>query len=682
MGQSHGGVGVRKRRISLTSRQSLTSNESEWTEHSHKDVDDGSSSDEDDDIDPHKDLAYDDMILLVMTPNLFSLPQQERVVKNVKLGDNVEAIGRNTVLLHVYDLDERWEGPNNMIVCPIDEFTIGGAFHSGVEVFGNEWSYGKRGVTCQPPRTAEDHVYRCSIPLGNTDKSIEEVAVLLQELCREWKGSDYDLFAHNCCSFAGEFCRRLGVGDQFPSWIDRFARLLANASHGLDHVGTQVRSAFGSVEKGLGQLSIFVSSLVVDDVAEEEEDIEVIYGDMDDMDNMKEGTYIQVSRTEIKMTVSHRWLPRNARRVAPKLALVERMAIQQADHFQPGSNVEYWSSRGWIPTQVKRYDKVTGLYDLECKPQVHRTNVRPACEPQKYAIGEWIQYYSVGQKCWGPAQVLEFTGRNYAVTCKQGFVPPWKLRKWKGEITRPQGCVIRGRGRGQTVNWDDDRNGASVFIEVGSLAEPGSAKSSTSISAGHCSFHLPVGLPGTPKSAGAAGTEERVSHKASENSQPERIESQPSMRSGRLTAVPDPGSSNYAAVPVGSFSMQMGVPAGAFPGGTEARPMRKASENSQPERMESQRSEAAQSTRCSTVSDSEAEMFPEGSLVEYRSQSNNECWMKAVVRRIHLSDSGSKLYDLNIREKADPSRIRLSQPQPQPSIPRNDGKISLWIRPD
>ena len=100
-----------------------------------------------------------------------------------------------------------------------------------------------------------------------------------------------DLFAHNCCSFAGEFCRRLGVGDrevlfselcnldilnkvwlswlqisfekhwsqiwvmpiciflcvfawpvedQFPSWIDRFARLLANASHGIDHVGSKV----------------------------------------------------------------------------------------------------------------------------------------------------------------------------------------------------------------------------------------------------------------------------------------------------------------------------------------------------------------------------------------------------------------------------------------------------------
>lgn len=33
-----------------------------------QDVDDGSSSDEDDDIDPHKDLAYDDMILLVAWP--------------------------------------------------------------------------------------------------------------------------------------------------------------------------------------------------------------------------------------------------------------------------------------------------------------------------------------------------------------------------------------------------------------------------------------------------------------------------------------------------------------------------------------------------------------------------------------------------------------------------------------
>ena len=40
--------------------------------------------------------------------------------------------------------------------------------------------------------------------------------------------------------------------------------------------------------------------------------------------------------------------------------------------------------------------------------------------------------------------------------------------------------------------------------------------------------------------------------------------------------------------------------------------------------------------------------------------------MKAVVRRIHLSDSGSKLYDLNIREKADPSRIRPNRPQRLP----------------
>jgi len=41
-----------------------------------------------------------------------------------------------------------------------------------------------------------------------------------------------------------------------------------------------------------------------------------------------------------------RGLPRNARRVAPKLALVERMAIQQADHFQPGPDTPNGSDEG------------------------------------------------------------------------------------------------------------------------------------------------------------------------------------------------------------------------------------------------------------------------------------------------------------------------------------------------
>ena len=47
-----------------------------------------------------------------------------------------------------------------------------------------------------------------------------------------------------------------------------------------------------------------VSSLVVDDVAEEEEDIEVIYGDMDDMDNMKDGKVSRLGPFEPQFSVS------------------------------------------------------------------------------------------------------------------------------------------------------------------------------------------------------------------------------------------------------------------------------------------------------------------------------------------------------------------------------------------
>eukprot|EP00929_Paragymnodinium_shiwhaense_P051405 TRINITY_DN25874_c1_g1_i1.p1 TRINITY_DN25874_c1_g1~~TRINITY_DN25874_c1_g1_i1.p1 ORF type:complete len:847 (-),score=166.16 TRINITY_DN25874_c1_g1_i1:157-2697(-) len=130
-------------------------------------------------------------------------------------------------LLHVYDLqDGAIKQANHVLTFFVDQISVGGAFHAAVEVYGSEWTYGMAGVDCAVPRAAEGHVYRCSIYLGRTELSQLEVAEVLHGFCRSWRGGEYDLLEHNCCSFAAEFSERLGVGPM-PAWVDRLARLLS-----------------------------------------------------------------------------------------------------------------------------------------------------------------------------------------------------------------------------------------------------------------------------------------------------------------------------------------------------------------------------------------------------------------------------------------------------------------------
>jgi len=129
------------------------------------------------------------------------------------------------VLLHVYDLNEGLSTANTALSFASDMVTLGGAFHAAVEVYGGEWTYGSYGVSCIPPRSEEVHVYKCSIYMGRTDLSREQLAPALLELAEQWSGASYDLLGRNCCSFATEVCKCLGVGE-VPHWVDRFARFL------------------------------------------------------------------------------------------------------------------------------------------------------------------------------------------------------------------------------------------------------------------------------------------------------------------------------------------------------------------------------------------------------------------------------------------------------------------------
>jgi len=148
--------------------------------------------------------------------------------------DTVEGVrGSIPVILNVYHLNEVWQQVNDKVSKGF--FGIGGAFHAGIEVHGVEWSYGSDGILRGEPRTQEVHVFHRSIPIGLTDKSPEEVAILIQAMQSAWMPEDYDILDHNCCNFSDALCREL-TDDPIPDWVLRFPQIAARAAAHLESV--------------------------------------------------------------------------------------------------------------------------------------------------------------------------------------------------------------------------------------------------------------------------------------------------------------------------------------------------------------------------------------------------------------------------------------------------------------
>eukprot|EP00929_Paragymnodinium_shiwhaense_P012334 TRINITY_DN11929_c0_g2_i1.p1 TRINITY_DN11929_c0_g2~~TRINITY_DN11929_c0_g2_i1.p1 ORF type:complete len:226 (-),score=34.65 TRINITY_DN11929_c0_g2_i1:214-891(-) len=141
--------------------------------------------------------------------------------------EEVDVTDEAVVLLNVYDLSAEWLRLHNVIV---DVMQLGGAFHTGVEIHGKEWSYGVDGVQFIPPRTNGVHVYRQTVPMGRTLKSPLEVSALIDfELAPKWHGEDYNLLRRNCVDFSDEMVQLL-CGMSVPSWVNRLPKLASEAS--------------------------------------------------------------------------------------------------------------------------------------------------------------------------------------------------------------------------------------------------------------------------------------------------------------------------------------------------------------------------------------------------------------------------------------------------------------------
>mmetsp|Transcript_14655 Transcript_14655/g.27527 ORF Transcript_14655/g.27527 Transcript_14655/m.27527 type:complete len:254 (-) Transcript_14655:265-1026(-) len=145
-----------------------------------------------------------------------------------------QRVYRERVLVRVYDLGQTvWTRLHNGLTKNY------GAFHTGVEVYGKEWSFGMcveyaPGITCNEPGKNLDHAFRETLSMGYTRFSPKEVGSILEDMKREWKGRDYHVLTKNCHHFSDAFCARLGVA-RLPAWINTLASTGADTLDYLDN---------------------------------------------------------------------------------------------------------------------------------------------------------------------------------------------------------------------------------------------------------------------------------------------------------------------------------------------------------------------------------------------------------------------------------------------------------------
>jgi len=144
---------------------------------------------------------------------------------------------KNTVILQVYDVSQSDTiSAINKMIQPFGA----GAYHSGIEVYGAEWSYGgtedgTTGVFHIPPSSCPDHKWRECVNLGPTRLQPQEVRQVIMKMQLEWNGGDYHLLQRNCCHFTAALAEQLGCR-AVPSWVNSLASTGAQMTKAMQQV--------------------------------------------------------------------------------------------------------------------------------------------------------------------------------------------------------------------------------------------------------------------------------------------------------------------------------------------------------------------------------------------------------------------------------------------------------------
>mmetsp|Transcript_14032 Transcript_14032/g.30470 ORF Transcript_14032/g.30470 Transcript_14032/m.30470 type:complete len:313 (+) Transcript_14032:104-1042(+) len=151
------------------------------------------------------------------------------VVENMPDDNSFSRFGKTPrrvpVFLNVYDLGTK---PRTQVLNQILRMMGSGAFHTGVQVYGREWSYRGAmrhgtGVFCCAPQGCDSHTFRESVFMGDTFLSERQVVIIIHQLEAQWLANQYSLLRQNCCHFCDALCNQLGVGE-IPQKVKNLAQ--------------------------------------------------------------------------------------------------------------------------------------------------------------------------------------------------------------------------------------------------------------------------------------------------------------------------------------------------------------------------------------------------------------------------------------------------------------------------
>ncbi|KAL0489113.1 desumoylating isopeptidase [Acrasis kona] len=127
---------------------------------------------------------------------------------------------KSKVILHVYDLNPQYNSLSGAFGL--------GTYHTGVEVFGAEYTFGEGGITNHGPKQADNGdtcIYNQSIELGETDLMRSDMSGKVTAKLKKdgFLGRNYDPLAKNCNHFSDALAKILLETDKgvIPNWINR-----------------------------------------------------------------------------------------------------------------------------------------------------------------------------------------------------------------------------------------------------------------------------------------------------------------------------------------------------------------------------------------------------------------------------------------------------------------------------